>query len=105
MFLICSYLPEPYPNAARLLAAIPSSVLLWWRLLHKTEKKSRGPTEESRPKQNLLVHPRSSTHRQADAIVPAASSTLERAPELIDGKVDGLPLRTGCSNLIGRFIG
>jgi ABC-type polar amino acid transport system ATPase subunit len=37
MFLICSYLPEPYPNAARLLAAIPSSVLLWWRLLHKTD--------------------------------------------------------------------
>jgi hypothetical protein len=36
MFLICSYLPEPYPNAARLLAAIPSSALLWWRLLHKT---------------------------------------------------------------------
>jgi DNA-binding NarL/FixJ family response regulator len=37
MFLICSYLPEPYPNAARLLAAIPSSALLWWRLLHKTD--------------------------------------------------------------------
>ena len=36
MFLICSYLPEPYPNAARLLAAIPSFALLWWRLLHKT---------------------------------------------------------------------
>ena len=36
MFLICSYLPEPYPNAARLLAAISSSALLWWRLLHKT---------------------------------------------------------------------
>jgi hypothetical protein len=40
MFLICSYLPELYPNAARLLAAIPSSALLWWRLLHKTEEVS-----------------------------------------------------------------
>ena len=37
MFLICSYLPEPYPNATRLLGTIPSSALLWWRLLHKTE--------------------------------------------------------------------
>ena len=45
MFLICSYLPEPYPNAARLLAAIPSSALLWWRLLHKTAK--NGPIPDS----------------------------------------------------------
>src|SRR3954471_15062157 len=61
----------------------------WDAVHHPTpsEKKSRGPTEESRPKQNLLVHPRSPTHRQADAIVPAASSTLERALELIDGKI------------------
>jgi two-component system, response regulator PdtaR len=36
MFLICSYSPEPYPNAALLLVTIPSSALLWWRLLHKT---------------------------------------------------------------------
>jgi hypothetical protein len=26
-----------YPNAARLLDAIPSSALIWWRLLHKTD--------------------------------------------------------------------
>ena len=37
MFLICSYLSAPYPNAARLLGTIPSSALLWWRLLHKTD--------------------------------------------------------------------
>src|SRR3954467_2930983 len=50
------------------------------------EKKPRGPTEESRPKQNLLVYPRTPPHRQVDAILPAASSTLERASELIDAK-------------------
>jgi hypothetical protein len=27
-----------YPNAARLLEAISSSALIWWRLLHKTVK-------------------------------------------------------------------
>src|SRR4051812_26852549 len=52
----------------------------------RAKKKPRGPTEESRPKQNLLVHPRTPPHRQADAILPAASSTLERASELIDAK-------------------
>src|SRR4051812_20077461 len=50
----------------------------------RAKKKPRGPTEESRPKQNLLVHPRAPPHRQVDAILPAASSTLERASELID---------------------
>src|SRR3954471_14834947 len=52
----------------------------------RAKKKPRRPTEESRPKQNLLVHPRTPPHRQADAILPAASSTLERASELIDAK-------------------
>ena len=51
-----------------------------------SKKKPRGPTEESRPKQNLLVYPRTPPHRQVDAILPAASSTLERASELIDAK-------------------
>src|SRR3954465_13667350 len=52
----------------------------------RAKKKPRGPTEESRPKQNLLVYPRTPPHRQVDAILPAASSTLERASELIDAK-------------------
>src|SRR3954452_1080572 len=52
----------------------------------RAKKKPRGPTEESRPKQNLLVHPRPPPHRQVNAILPAASSTLERASELIDAK-------------------
>jgi hypothetical protein len=51
-----------------------------------SEKKSRGPTEEGRPKQNFLVYPRTPPHRQADAIMSAASSALERDPELIDDK-------------------
>src|SRR3954471_23440698 len=54
----------------------------------RAKKKPRGPTEESRPKQNLLVYPRTPPHRQVDAILPAASSTLERASELIDAKLD-----------------
>src|SRR3954452_8858448 len=54
----------------------------------RAKKKPRGPTEESRPKQNLLVYPRTPPHRQVDAILPAASSTLERASELIDAKPD-----------------
>src|SRR3954449_4983640 len=53
----------------------------------RAKKKPRGPTEESRPKQNLLVYPRTPPHRQVNAILPAASSTLERASELIDAKV------------------
>src|SRR5689334_3980588 len=53
----------------------------------RAKKKSRGPTEEGRPKQNFLVYPRTSPHRQADAIMSAASSTLERDPELIDAKL------------------
>ena len=58
-----------------------------------SKKKPRGPTEESRPKQNLLVHPRTPPHRQVDAILPAAASTLERASELIDAKLAApLPL-------------
>src|SRR3954471_9003103 len=52
----------------------------------RAKKKSRRPTEEGRPKQNLLVHPRSPPHRQADAILPPASSALERASKLIDAK-------------------
>src|SRR3954469_3050043 len=52
----------------------------------RAKKKPRGPTEESRPKQSLLVYPRTPPHRQVDAILPAASSTLERASELIDAK-------------------
>src|SRR3954454_25273553 len=56
----------------------------------RAKKKPRGPTEESRPKQNLLVYPRTPPHRQVDAILPAASSTLERASELIDAKVPDL---------------
>src|SRR3954462_15009563 len=52
----------------------------------RAKKKPRGPTEESRPKQNLLVYPRSPPHCQVDAILPAASSTLERTTELIDAE-------------------
>src|SRR3954465_6554204 len=69
----------------------------------RAKKKPRGPTEESRPRQNLLVYPRTPPHRQADAILPAAASTLERASELIDAKlVDVFSGRkkwseTGCS--------
>src|SRR3954468_8403219 len=51
-----------------------------------SEKKSRRSAQESRPKQNLLVHPRASPHRQVDAILPAAAATLGRASELIDAK-------------------
>jgi hypothetical protein len=61
-----------------------------WDAVHwptPSEKKVRGPTEEGRPKQNFLVYPRTPPHRQADAIMPAASSTLERDPELIDAKL------------------
>src|SRR4051812_15145888 len=36
MFTICSYSSATYPNAARLLEAIPSSALIRWRQLHKT---------------------------------------------------------------------
>src|SRR4051812_21453469 len=61
-----------------------------------SEKKSRRSAQESRPKQNLLVHPRASPHRQVDAILPAASSTLERASQLIDAKILArVILRTG----------
>src|SRR3954447_2439747 len=55
----------------------------------RAKKKSQGPTEEGRPKQNFLVYPRTPPHRQADAIMSAASSTLERDPELIDAKPSG----------------
>src|SRR3954469_22508693 len=58
----------------------------------RAKKKSRGPTEEGRPKQNFLVYPRTPPHRQADAIMSAASSTLERDPELIDAKPPGSTL-------------
>ena len=51
-----------------------------------SKKKSPGPTEEGRPKQNFLVYPRTPPHRQADAIMSAASSALERDPELIDAR-------------------
>jgi hypothetical protein len=54
-----------------------------------SEKKSRGPAQKSRPKQNLLVHPRNPPHRQVDAILPAAATTLECSVKLIDAK----PLR------------
>src|SRR4051794_332311 len=53
----------------------------------RAKKKSRGPTEEGRPRQNLLVYPWAPPHRQVDAIGPTASSTLERASKLIDAKV------------------
>src|SRR4051794_5923524 len=59
----------------------------------RAKKKSRGPTEEGRPKQNFLVYPRTPPHRQADAIMPAASSTLERDPKLIDAKISVFPRR------------
>jgi hypothetical protein len=60
----------------------------WDAVHHPTpsEKKSRRSAQESRPKQNLLVHPRASPHRQVDAILPAAAATLGRASELIDDK-------------------
>src|SRR4051812_9000710 len=57
----------------------------------RAKKKPRGPTEESRPKQNLLVYPRTPPHRQVDAILPATASTLERASELIDAKQAATP--------------
>ena len=68
----------------------------WDAVHHPTpsEKKSRGPTEEGRPKQNLLVHPRTPPHRQADAIMFTASSTLERDFELIDAKRESLNSRS-----------
>src|SRR4051794_2696883 len=50
------------------------------------EKKSRGPAQESRPKQNLLVHPRNPPHRQVDAILSAAATTLECSVKVIDAK-------------------
>jgi hypothetical protein len=53
----------------------------------RAKKKSRGPTEESRPKQNLLVYQRTPPHRQADAIMSIASSTLERDSKLMDAKL------------------
>jgi len=60
----------------------------WDAVHHPTpsEKKSREPAQESRPKQNLLVYPRSPPHCQADAIVPTPASTLECAAKLIDVK-------------------
>jgi hypothetical protein len=60
----------------------------WGAVHHPTpsEKKSCGPTQEGRPKQNLLVHPGTPPHRQADAIMFTTSSTLERVFELKDGK-------------------
>src|SRR4051795_9239505 len=64
----------------------------------RAKKKPRGPTEESRPKQNLLVYPRTPPHRQVDAILPAASSTLERASELIDAKERARVRRVGRRN-------
>src|SRR3954449_10616682 len=65
----------------------------------RAKKKSRGPTEEGRPKQNFLVYPRTSPHRQADAIMSAASSTLERDPELIDAKVRAFHCVSGRSRI------
>src|SRR3954465_9094020 len=50
------------------------------------EKKSRGPAQKSRPKQNLLVHPRNPPHRQVDAILSAAATTLECSAKVIDAK-------------------
>jgi hypothetical protein len=49
-------------------------------------KKFRRSVQESRPKQNLLVHPRVSPHRQGDAILPAAGTTLGRAFRLLGAK-------------------
>jgi hypothetical protein len=54
------------------------------------EKKSRRPAQKSRPKQNLLVHPRYPPHRQVDAILPAAATTLECSVKLIDAKEEML---------------
>jgi hypothetical protein len=60
----------------------------WDAVHHPTpsEKKSRGPAQESRPKQNLLVHPRNPPHRQVDAILSAAATTLECSVKVIDAK-------------------
>src|SRR3954453_12254403 len=71
----------------------------------RAKKKSRGPTEEGRPKQNFLVYPRTPPHRQADAIMSAASSTLERDPELIDAKAAEDDLEDIAEVLIGEFVG
>ena len=60
-----------------------------WDAVHwptPSEKKVPRTNRESRPKQNFLVYPRPPPHRQANAIMSAASSTLERDPELIDAK-------------------
>jgi hypothetical protein len=61
----------------------------WDAVHHPTpgEKKSRTAAPKSRPQQNLVVHPRTPPHRQADASLPAAASALERAAKLIDAKL------------------
>ena len=51
------------------------------------KKKSRRSAQKSRPRQNLLVHPRTPPHRQIDPVLPAPATTLGRTAELIDAKV------------------
>src|SRR3954469_23314199 len=52
----------------------------------RAKKKFQRSAQESRPKQNLLVHPRAPPHRQVDPVLPTAAATLGRAAELIDAK-------------------
>ncbi len=61
----------------------------WDAVHHPTpsEKKSRRSTRKSRPRQNLLVHPRTPPHRQVDPVLPAPATTLECCTKLIDVKV------------------
>ena len=80
-----------YPDRLILVMALYVAVSTgqWDAVHHPTpsEKKSCGSTEESCPKQNLLVHPRAPPHRQADAILLAPATTLECSFKLMDAKV------------------
>src|SRR3954469_7718511 len=60
----------------------------WDAVHHPTpsEKKSRRSAQKSRPRQNLLVYPGTPPHRQVDPVLPAPSSTLGCAAQLIDAK-------------------
>src|SRR4051795_11038303 len=81
----------------------------------QAKKKSRRSAQKSRPRQNLLVHPRTPPHRQVDPVLPAPATTLGRAAELIDAKPPARDLvlggrlrlhlswRTSARNLVCRF--
>src|SRR4051812_43369906 len=70
----------------------------------RAKKKFQRSAQESRPKQNLLVHPRAPPHRQVDPVLPTAAATLGRAAELIDAKASCCSMKD-CQPVGHRYTG